>query len=109
MLPAVIGVGACMQFGVLQFFSWPGRRIPLPEVCQRTFVRIDIMERSGYDCVWLAEHHFSTYSVCPSIHMMGAHIAARTQRLPSARRCRWRRSTTRCGWRRKWRCSTCCP
>jgi alkanesulfonate monooxygenase SsuD/methylene tetrahydromethanopterin reductase-like flavin-dependent oxidoreductase (luciferase family) len=70
-----------MRFGVLQFFSWPGRRFPLPEVYQRAFDRIDIMERTGYDAVWLAEHHFSTYSVCPSIHMMGAHIAARTKRL----------------------------
>jgi len=70
-----------MQFGVLQFFSWPGRRFPLPEVYRRAFDRIDVMERSGYDAVWLAEHHFSTYSVCPSIHVMGAHIAARTKRL----------------------------
>jgi alkanesulfonate monooxygenase SsuD/methylene tetrahydromethanopterin reductase-like flavin-dependent oxidoreductase (luciferase family) len=70
-----------MRFGVLQFFSWPGRRIPLPEVYQRAFDRIDVMEHAGYDAVWLAEHHFSTYSVCPSIHMMGAHIAARTKRL----------------------------
>src|SRR5215831_14063340 len=70
-----------MQFGVLQFFSWPGRRFPLPDVYRRAFDRIDVMERSGYDAVWLAEHHFSTYSVCPSIHVMGAHIAARTKRL----------------------------
>jgi alkanesulfonate monooxygenase SsuD/methylene tetrahydromethanopterin reductase-like flavin-dependent oxidoreductase (luciferase family) len=53
----------------------------LPEVYRRAFDRIDVMERAGYDAVWLAEHHFSTYSVCPSIHMMGAHIAARTERL----------------------------
>ncbi|NKC14527.1 MAG: LLM class flavin-dependent oxidoreductase [Gammaproteobacteria bacterium] len=70
-----------MKFGVLQFFSWPGRRVPLPQVYERAWQRIDIMEHSGYDAVWLAEHHFSTYSVCPSIHMMGAHIAARTTRL----------------------------
>lgn len=70
-----------MKFGVLQFFSWPGRRIPLPEVYERAWQRIDIMEHAGYDAVWLAEHHFSTYSVCPSIHMMGTHIAAKTKRL----------------------------
>ena len=70
-----------MKFGVLQFFSWPGRRIPLPQVYQRAFNRIDIMEQAGYDAVWLAEHHFSTYSVCPSIHMMGTHVAARTKRM----------------------------
>jgi len=70
-----------MKFGVLQFFSWPGKRVPLEKVYERAFQRIDVMERTGYDAVWLAEHHFSTYSVCPSIHMMGTHIAARTERL----------------------------
>jgi len=70
-----------MKFGVLQFFSWPGRRIPLPQVYDRAWQRIDIMEHGGYDAVWLAEHHFSTYSVCPSIHLMGAHVAAKTERL----------------------------
>jgi len=70
-----------MQFGVLQFFSWPGKRVPLETVYERAFQRIDVMERTGYDAVWLAEHHFSTYSVCPSIHIMGTHIAARTERL----------------------------
>jgi len=70
-----------MKFGVLQFFSWPGKRIPLPTVYERAFQRIEVMEKTGYDAVWLAEHHFSTYSVCPSIHIMGTHIAARTERL----------------------------
>jgi alkanesulfonate monooxygenase SsuD/methylene tetrahydromethanopterin reductase-like flavin-dependent oxidoreductase (luciferase family) len=70
-----------MKFAVLQFFSWPGQRVPLSTVYERAFQRIDVMEKTGYDAVWLAEHHFSTYSVCPSIHMMGTHIAARTERL----------------------------
>jgi alkanesulfonate monooxygenase SsuD/methylene tetrahydromethanopterin reductase-like flavin-dependent oxidoreductase (luciferase family) len=70
-----------LKFGVLQFFSWPGKRIPLEQVYERAFQRIDVMERTGYDAVWLAEHHFSTYSICPSVHLMGTHIAARTERL----------------------------
>jgi alkanesulfonate monooxygenase SsuD/methylene tetrahydromethanopterin reductase-like flavin-dependent oxidoreductase (luciferase family) len=65
---------------VLQFFSW-SRRIALEEVYRRAFERIDIMDNAGYDCVWLAEHHFNTYSVCPSVTLMGTHIAARTQHL----------------------------
>ncbi len=69
-----------MKFGVLQFFSW-SRRIPLEVVYQRAFERIEIMDKSGYDCVWLAEHHFNTYSVCPSVTLMGTHIAARTKHL----------------------------
>jgi alkanesulfonate monooxygenase SsuD/methylene tetrahydromethanopterin reductase-like flavin-dependent oxidoreductase (luciferase family) len=39
------------------------------------------MDETGYDAVWLAEHHFNTYSVCPSTTGMGMHIAARTKRL----------------------------
>jgi alkanesulfonate monooxygenase SsuD/methylene tetrahydromethanopterin reductase-like flavin-dependent oxidoreductase (luciferase family) len=70
-----------LRFGVLQFFSWPGKRIPLEKVYERAFQRIDVMEQTGYDAVWLAEHHFSTYSICPSVHIMGTHVAARTQHL----------------------------
>ena len=70
-----------MKFGVLQFFSWPGRRVPLLTVYDRAFERMKIMDETGYDAVWLAEHHFSTYSVCPSVHIMGTHIAAHTKRL----------------------------
>ena len=67
-----------MKVGVLQFFSW-SRRIPLTEVYARALGRIEIMDRTGYDCVWLAEHHFNTYSVCPSINVMATHVAARTR------------------------------
>ena len=70
-----------MKFGVLQFFSWPERRVPLSTIYERALQRIDVMEQSGYDGVWLAEHHFSTYSVCPSVHVMAMHVADRTERL----------------------------
>ena len=70
-----------MKFGVLQFFSWPDRRITLPTVYERALQRIEIMDRSGYDAIWITEHHFNDYSVCPSIPVMGAFVAARTTRL----------------------------
>lgn len=70
-----------MKFGVLQFFSWPERRVPLETVYERAFQRIDIMDRGGYDCVWLAEHHFTSFSICPSVHLMATHIATRTRNL----------------------------
>ncbi len=70
-----------MKVGVLQFFSWPERRVPLGTVYQRALQRIDVMDQTGYDAVWLAEHHFSTYSVCPSVHLMAMHVADRTSRL----------------------------
>lgn len=70
-----------MKFGILQFFSWPERRVALPTVYQRALQRIEIMDQSGYDAVWLTEHHFSDYSVCPSIPVLGTYAAARTKRL----------------------------
>jgi alkanesulfonate monooxygenase SsuD/methylene tetrahydromethanopterin reductase-like flavin-dependent oxidoreductase (luciferase family) len=66
---------------VLQFFSWPERRIDLATVYARALDRIEIMDGTGYDAVWLAEHHFSSFSVCPSVHMVGTLAAARTRRL----------------------------
>jgi len=70
-----------VKFGILQFFSWPERRVPLPTVYQRALQRIEIMDQTGYDAVWLTEHHFSDYSVCPSIPVMGTYAAARTKNL----------------------------
>ena len=63
-----------MKFGLLQFFSWPGRRGELPAVYERALERVRIMDQNPFDCVWIAEHHFSTYSVCPSIHLMAMHF-----------------------------------
>jgi len=70
-----------MKLGVLQFFSWPERRVELSSVYDRALQRIAIMDRASYDAVWLAEHHFSSFSVCPSVHMVGVLAAARTTRL----------------------------
>jgi alkanesulfonate monooxygenase SsuD/methylene tetrahydromethanopterin reductase-like flavin-dependent oxidoreductase (luciferase family) len=70
-----------MKAGVLQFFSWPERRVAIETVYERALQRIEIMESSGYDAVWLAEHHFHSFSVCPSVHMMGLQVGARTRRL----------------------------
>ena len=70
-----------MQVGVLQFFGWRDRSIPLASIYDMALQRIGIMDSAGYDAVWLAEHHFSGFSVCPSVHMMGVMAAARTKRL----------------------------
>ena len=69
-----------VKVGVLQFFSW-SRRIPLETVYERALERIAVMDEGGYDGVWLAEHHFNTYSVCPSPHLMAMHVASKTTRL----------------------------
>jgi alkanesulfonate monooxygenase SsuD/methylene tetrahydromethanopterin reductase-like flavin-dependent oxidoreductase (luciferase family) len=70
-----------MQVGILQFFGWRDRSVPLQSVYEAALERFSIMDETGYDAVWLAEHHFSSFSVCPSVHMMGTMAAARTKRL----------------------------
>jgi alkanesulfonate monooxygenase SsuD/methylene tetrahydromethanopterin reductase-like flavin-dependent oxidoreductase (luciferase family) len=70
-----------MKIGVLQFFGWADRKIELASVYARAIERFEIMDGAGYDAVWLAEHHFSSFSVCPSVHMMATMAAARTKRL----------------------------
>ena len=50
-----------MNVGVLQFFGWQDRSIPLPSIYAMALERIVIMDRAGYDAVWLAEHHFSCF------------------------------------------------
>jgi alkanesulfonate monooxygenase SsuD/methylene tetrahydromethanopterin reductase-like flavin-dependent oxidoreductase (luciferase family) len=70
-----------MKVGVLQFFGWLDRSVPLASVYDMALERIAIMDTTGYDAVWLAEHHFSSFSVCPSVHMMGVMAATRTKRL----------------------------
>jgi alkanesulfonate monooxygenase SsuD/methylene tetrahydromethanopterin reductase-like flavin-dependent oxidoreductase (luciferase family) len=70
-----------MKVGVLQFFGWLDRSIPLRSIYDMALERIAIMDNTGYDAVWLAEHHFSSFSVCPSVHLMGTMAAARTKRL----------------------------
>ncbi len=70
-----------MKFGVLQFFSWKNRAASFTDIYASALDRIHVMDETGYDAVWLAEHHFSDYSVCPSVHMMGTWVATQTKRL----------------------------
>ena len=70
-----------MRVGVLQFFSWPNREVPLARVFERAMNRMRTMDGNGYEAVWLAEHHFTGYSVCPSVHVMAAHVAGLTRQL----------------------------
>jgi alkanesulfonate monooxygenase SsuD/methylene tetrahydromethanopterin reductase-like flavin-dependent oxidoreductase (luciferase family) len=70
-----------VKIGVLQFFGWADRKIPLATIYDRAIERFEIMDGAGYDAVWLAEHHFSSFSVCPSVHMMATVAAARTRRM----------------------------
>lgn len=38
-------------------------------------------ERAGFDDVWLAEHHFMSYGICPSAVTLAAYVLGATRRL----------------------------
>ncbi len=47
----------------------------------RTVRTAEAAEAAGLDAVWLAEHHFMTYGVCPSALTMAAVLLGRTRRI----------------------------
>lgn len=40
-----------------------------------------LAEALGFDAVWLAEHHFSVYGICPSLAVLAGAIARETRRM----------------------------
>lgn len=71
-----------MRFGIL----WPFRnpdfaRVPWEELYRAHLALIADSEALGFDEAWLSEHHFVDDGYSPSLHTIGAAIAARTTRL----------------------------
>src|SRR6185503_5516348 len=73
-----------MQFGIL-FTSQPNKdREPYPHqgVHARVTDEIVAADRLGFDCAWIAEHHFSTeYGIMPDVWVYAGHLAAVTRRI----------------------------
>lgn len=69
-----------MKFGIMNLF-------PMREgesdhrVMAQTLEEIEIADQLGFDSVWLAEHHFSTYGILGNPLIFGMAIAERTQRI----------------------------
>ncbi|GAA3535124.1 LLM class flavin-dependent oxidoreductase [Amycolatopsis ultiminotia] len=51
---------------------------------RRTVRAAEAAEAAGFDDVWLAEHHFMPYGVCPSAITLAAHLLGRTERIDVA-------------------------
>ncbi|MCX4746722.1 LLM class flavin-dependent oxidoreductase [Kitasatospora sp. NBC_01287] len=51
------------------------------EVLDRTVAATVAAERAGLDAVWLAEHHFVPYGVCPNAATLAALLLGRTRRI----------------------------
>jgi natural product biosynthesis luciferase-like monooxygenase protein len=51
------------------------------EVYAHALEEARLAEAMGFETVWLAEHHFSVYGICPSLGVLAAAIARETQRV----------------------------
>ena len=51
------------------------------EVYQNAVTECRLADALGFDVVWLAEHHFSQYGICPSLAPLAGAIAATTRRV----------------------------
>ncbi|WP_409184021.1 LLM class flavin-dependent oxidoreductase [Amycolatopsis sp. VS8301801F10] len=73
-------VGEQLRFGVfLVSGRFPGQDDAA--VLRRTVQAACAAEAAGFDDVWLAEHHFMPYGVCPSAITLAAHVLGRTSRI----------------------------
>jgi probable F420-dependent oxidoreductase len=71
-----------VKFGVwLDFRNPPQWHQPWPEVYAESLSLVRLAERSGFDSVWLSEHHFTGDGYLPSLFPMLAAIAAETDRV----------------------------
>ena len=70
-----------MKVGVLQFFSWPGRRGDLKQVYDRAIERVKTMDQNGFDAVWIAEHHFIGEAIYGDPLVFAAAVAMKTHRV----------------------------
>ncbi len=52
-----------------------------PDVYAYALEESRLAEALGFDAVWLAEHHFSPYGICPSLAVLAAAIARETTRI----------------------------
>lgn len=69
-----------MEFGLFFLMqrddAWSEEAVYDAEVAQMLAA-----EEHGFGSVWIAEHHFSDYGLCPAPPVLAAYVAARTRRL----------------------------
>ena len=69
-----------MKFGIQNLLSireWQAHA----EVYGHALAECRLADELGFDTVWLAEHHFSHYGICPSLAVLAAAVARETQRV----------------------------
>jgi alkanesulfonate monooxygenase SsuD/methylene tetrahydromethanopterin reductase-like flavin-dependent oxidoreductase (luciferase family) len=66
-----------MKFGAMFLLAKPEGRTDA-QVYAEALEQIELADRLGFDSVWLAEHHFVDYGICPSTLSLAVAAASRT-------------------------------
>ncbi len=69
-----------MHLGLFNLMT-PRERHGGSQIIDDTMEMIRLSEAIGFETAWMAEHHFSNYSMCVSPLVMAAHAAAATRRI----------------------------
>lgn len=69
-----------MHFGLFNLMTQRERHGGT-QIIDDTMEMIRLAEAIGFETAWMAEHHFSNYSMCVSPLVMAAHVAAATRRI----------------------------
>ncbi|MFM9940446.1 MAG: LLM class flavin-dependent oxidoreductase [Hyphomicrobiaceae bacterium] len=69
-----------MDFGTFLLLQSPTARPP-QEIFGRAIDIAQAADRLGFDSVWCAEHHFSTYGYLSRPLMLATHLASKTERI----------------------------
>lgn len=70
-----------MHVGMTTFFQNLGRPFTDHEVYLHEVGLADMAEPLGFDSIWSAEHHFTDYTMCPSVTQFLTYMAGRTSRV----------------------------
>lgn len=69
-----------MRFGLFSLFSQPNMGVPQADVYRNGFDLCERADRAGFDCLWVAEHHFSNFGLASAPLALALEIAHRTER-----------------------------
>jgi alkanesulfonate monooxygenase SsuD/methylene tetrahydromethanopterin reductase-like flavin-dependent oxidoreductase (luciferase family) len=69
-----------MKFAFFTHLPWPEDADP-KEIIGQTTEQIQFAEELGFHSAWLAEHHFTRYSIGSSSLILATHIAAHTRKI----------------------------
>lgn len=67
-----------MKFALFTHVPWP-EGTELPQIMAETTEQVQYAEALGFHSAWLAEHHFTRYSMVASSLILATHLAAHTR------------------------------